>query len=79
MTGAQKSFYMIRLLEVRMVKRYVNIGVPKDLAKAVDMLIDKTSLGFTSRGEVLKHLLRDYILKLVMAKVLPPEILRKFD
>lgn len=62
-----------------MVKTYVNIGVPKTLAAAVDMLINDTSLGFVSRGEVLKHVLREYLLELVKAKVLPPELLRKLE
>jgi len=62
-----------------MVKPYVNIGIPKPLAAAVDFLISQTSLGFTSRGEVLKHVLREYLLKLVHSKVLPPEFLRKLE
>jgi len=62
-----------------MVKQYVNIGVPKTLAAAVDLLINETSLGFVSRGEVLKHVLREYLLELVKAKVLPPETLRKLE
>jgi len=62
-----------------MVKRYVNIGVPKTLAAAVDLLVNQTSLGFVSRGEVLKHVLREYLLELVKAKVIPAEALRKIE
>jgi len=62
-----------------LVKNYVNIGVPKPLAAAIDFLVDQTSLGFTSRAEVLKHVLREYLLKLVHSKVLPPEFLRKVE
>lgn len=62
-----------------MVKAYVNIGVPKPLAAAVDVLIEQTSLGFTSRGEVLKHVLRTYLIKLVNNNILPPETLRKLQ
>ena len=62
-----------------MVKAYVNIGVPKALAAAVDMLMEQTALGFVSRGEVLKHVLREYLLELVKAKVLPPEVLRRIE
>ena len=64
---------------IRMVKAYVNIGVPKALAAAVDILMENTALGFVSRGEVLKHVLREYLLELVKAKVLPPEVLRRIE
>ena len=60
-----------------MVKAYVNIGVPKPLAAAIDALVEERYLGFVSRGEVLKHVLRQYLLDLIEAKVLPPEKLQQ--
>lgn len=60
-----------------MVKSYVNIGVPKPLAAAIDALIEERYLGFVSRGEVLKHVLRQYLLDLVKAGVIPPEKFRQ--
>lgn len=58
-------------------RNYVNVGLPTPLANAADALVKQKSLGFVSRGEVFKHVLRNYLLELVRAKVLPPEILRK--
>ena len=60
-----------------MVKQYVNIGVPKPLAAAIDALIEERYLGFVSRGEVLKHVLRQFLLELIRNKVLPPQKLQE--
>ena len=62
-----------------MTKTYVNVGVPKALAEGVDQILKQTTLGFRSRGEVVRHVLTDYLLELVRQKVLPPEILRKLQ
>lgn len=62
-----------------MVKRFVNIGIPKELAAVVDELIERSRLSFTSRGELLRHLLQKYIEQLIHDKVLTPDILRKIE
>lgn len=62
-----------------MVKAFVNIGIPKQLARVLDDLMQQTSLGFTSRGELIRRLLQEYLEKLVHDKIVPPEILRKLE
>ncbi len=62
-----------------MVKAFVNIGIPKQLAKVMDDLVQQTNLGFTSRGELMRRLLQEYLEKLVHDKIVPPEMLRKIE
>lgn len=60
-----------------MARGYVNIGVPKNLADAIDAVIRETAFGYTSKGEVVKHALREYLLGLVKADVLPASAVKR--
>lgn len=62
-----------------MVKRFVNIGLPKKLAEVADDVMEQSKLSFTSRSELLRHLLQKYIEQLVHDKVLTPDILKKME
>lgn len=60
-----------------MTRNYVNISLPTPLIAAVDELIKVTPMGFVSRCEVLKHVLREYMMELIRTGVLKPEQLHK--
>jgi len=58
-----------------MTENDVRIIVSEALAEKADRLKDQTAFEFTSRNEVFRHALRDYLLDLTRTGVLPPEIL----
>ena len=61
-------------------KTYTKVSLPTPLIEAVDLLIKYMPvLGFTSRAEVVKYVLRKYLLKLVETKVLTEDVLRKMQ
>jgi hypothetical protein len=54
-------------------KRVTNFGLPADLAELLDFLIrEAPGLGFSSRTEVVRAALRQFVTNLVEMKVLPP-------
>jgi len=42
-----------------LVKRYVNVKVPEELAREIDKLIDKKVLGYRSRAEFIIEAIRE--------------------
>jgi metal-responsive CopG/Arc/MetJ family transcriptional regulator len=47
-----------------MVKAYVNIKLPEELAKEVDKLVKERTLGYRSRGEFVIEATRHFSLRL---------------
>ncbi|MEM3713298.1 MAG: ribbon-helix-helix domain-containing protein [Thermoproteota archaeon] len=47
-----------------MVKTYVNVKLPEELAKEVDKLIKEGTLGYRSRGEFVAEATRSLLLKI---------------
>ena len=42
-----------------MVKRYVNVKVPEELAKEIDDLVGKSVLGYRTRSEFIMEAIRE--------------------
>jgi len=47
------------LRHLHLVKRYVNVKVPEELAREIDKLIDKKVLGYRSRAEFIIEAIRE--------------------
>ena len=43
---------------------YTTIKLPKEFMEMIDTLVDDSKLGFTSRAEVVKTAVREYVIKL---------------
>ncbi len=44
--------------------KYTNVALPEELIDKLDDIIKKSKLGYTSRAEVVKEALRDFISKI---------------
>jgi metal-responsive CopG/Arc/MetJ family transcriptional regulator len=58
-----------------MTSRYENVPLPSDIVVMMDVVCKK--MGYTSRPEFLKDLIRRHIEKLIEAKLLMPDELRR--
>ena len=43
---------------------YTTIKLPKDLVKQIDEVLEKQSLGYTSRAEIVKDAVRGFLAKI---------------
>jgi len=56
-----------------MVKTYVNIKLPEELAKEIDRLIEKRILGYRSRGEFVAEATRTLLMKIKTLEIDKPQ------
>ena len=51
-----------------MVNKYTNLALPGDLIKELDSVVKGSGLGYTSRGEIVKEAVRNFLKELVEYK-----------
>lgn len=44
-----------------MVSKYTNVALPEDLIHEIDAVVKESGLGYTSRGEVVKEAVRNFL------------------
>ena len=44
-----------------MVSKYTNVALPEDLIKEIDKVVKESGLGYTSRGEIVKEAVRNFL------------------
>jgi metal-responsive CopG/Arc/MetJ family transcriptional regulator len=51
------------MTRVRLLKRYVNVKIPIELADEVDKILEKKLLGYRSRAEFVAEAVRDKLIQ----------------
>lgn len=51
-----------------MLKRYVNIPLPEELAKQIDKVIETAELGYKTKSEFIKEAVREKLIELSKLK-----------
>jgi len=59
-----KYVLFIGTLRVNNVTGYVTIKLPKDLVEQIDLVLEKQSLGYSSRAEIVKDAVRGFLGKI---------------
>ena len=68
-TYNQKDLYKVFVYNaLTMTSKYTNVALPEELISEIDKVVKESGLGYTSRGEIVKEAVRNFLKNLAEYK-----------